>query len=80
MNNGNLMERIIIEPKIIAGKPVIKGTRIPVELILKKLGQNIDVEEILRDFPRLTTEDIKAAILYAEALVEDIEVYPLAAT
>lgn len=80
MNNGNLMERIIIEPKILAGKPVIKGTRIPVELILKKLGQNIDVEEILRDFPRLTTEDIKAAILYAEALVEDIEVYPLAAT
>ena len=69
--------RIVINPKIMVGKPVIKGTRIPVEMILKKLARNIDVKEILTDYPRLTMEDIKAAILYAESLVEDTEVYPL---
>jgi len=58
------------------GKPVIKGTRIPVEIVLKKLVQNIDIKEILRDYPRLTKEDIQAAIMYAESLVEDTEVFP----
>ena len=59
------------------GKPVIKGTRIPVELVLKKLAQNIDANEILENYPRLTKEDIKAAIMYAESLVENSEEYPL---
>ena len=71
-----LLDRITINPKIMVGKPVIKGTRIPVEAILKKLAQNIDVEEILKDFPRITKEDIQAAIMYAESLVEDTEVFP----
>ncbi|MBI5417459.1 DUF433 domain-containing protein, partial [Candidatus Poribacteria bacterium] len=57
-----LLNRVVINPKIMAGKPVIRGTRIPVELILKKLGQNIDFQEILEDFPRLKIEDIKAAL------------------
>ena len=47
------------------------------ELILKKLGQNIDVKEVLEDFPRLKIEDIKAAVMYAESLVENTEVFPL---
>jgi len=73
----NLLNRIVIDPKIMVGKPVIKGTRIPIELILKKLGQKIDTKEILRDYPRLTEDDIKAAILYAESIVENTEVFPL---
>jgi len=72
-----LLNRIVINPKVMTGKPIIKGTRIPVELILKKLGQNINIGEILEDYPRLTEEDIKAAILYAESLVENTEVFPL---
>ena len=76
-SDQQLLTRIIIDPKVMGGKPVIKGTRISVEIILKKLGQKIDTEEILRDFPRLTHNDIRAAILYAESLVEDIEVFPL---
>ncbi len=61
MAEEKLLARITVDPRILVGKPVIRGTRIPVELILKKLGQNIDVAEILQDFPRLTTEDVKAA-------------------
>ena len=76
-NGKNLLNRIVIDPKIMVGKPVIKGTRIPIELILKKLGQKIDTKEILRDYPRLTEDDIKAAILYAESIVENTEVFPL---
>jgi len=72
-----LLDRIVINPKIMVGKPVIKGTRIPVEHILKKLARNIDVEEIFKDYPRLTKEDIQAAIMYAESLVENTEIFPL---
>lgn len=72
-----LLSRVVINPKIMVGKPVIKGTRIPVELILKKLAQDIDVKEILEDYPNLTKEDIKAAIMYAESLVENERVLPI---
>ena len=72
-----LLNRIVVDPKIMVGKPVIKGTRIPVELILKKLAQNIDIKEILKDFPRLKEDDIRAAIMYAESLVANSEEYPL---
>ena len=72
-----LLKRIVINPKIMVGKPVIKGTRITVEVILRKLAQNIDTKEILEDYPRLTKEDIQAAIMYAESLVENTEIFPL---
>ena len=79
MDKDQLLRRIIIDQAVLGGKPIIKGTRVPVEAILKKLGQNIDAGEILRDFPRLTKDDIKAAIWYAESLVEDTDVFPLLA-
>jgi uncharacterized protein (DUF433 family) len=67
--NEELLNRVEINPKIMLGKPVIKGTRIPVEMILRKLGANIAVDEILTDYPRLTREDVQAALVYAaEAL------------
>ena len=72
-----ILDRIVINPKIMVGKPVIKGTRIPVENILRKLAQNIDFEEILKDYPRLTRQDIQAAIMYAESLVENTEIFPV---
>ena len=69
---NRLLERIDIDPKVMFGKPVIRGTRITVEMILKKLSQRISVEDILRDYPRLTEEDIKAAIAFAsESLATD---------
>ncbi len=63
--NKELLNRIEINPSIMLGKPVIKGTRIPVETILEKLAENIDIDEILADYPRLTREDIHAALAYA---------------
>lgn len=63
-------KRIIQDPKILVGKPVVKGTRIPVELVLAKLAYNPDINELLADYPRLTKEDIKACLEYAKVLVE----------
>lgn len=63
-------DRIIQDPEILVGKPVIKGTRIPVELVLGKLAHNPDLDELFADYPRLTIEDVKACLEYARALVE----------
>lgn len=63
------LDRIEVNPKVMLGKPVIKGTRIPVELILRKLSEGATEEELLDAYPRLTREDIRAALAYAaEAL------------
>lgn len=60
-----LHNRITIDPKILFGKPVIKGTRISVELILRKIGEGMTDEQILQHHPHLTVEDIHAAAAYA---------------
>ena len=70
-NTQNYTERIIVDPKILAGKPVIKGTRVPVELVLQYLANDPDIKSILAAFPHLTVEDIKACLSYAQELVEE---------
>ncbi len=60
-------DRIIVDPAILVGKPVVKGTRIPVELVLKHLAQNPDLEDLFAAYPRLTVEDVKACLAYAQA-------------
>ncbi len=63
-------ERIVRDPEVLVGKPVVKGTRIPVELVLAKLAANPDARELFVDYPRLTIDDVKACLAYAEHLVE----------
>jgi uncharacterized protein (DUF433 family) len=58
-------ERIETNPEIMGGKPVIRGTRVPVETILRKLGAGVTPERIVADHPRVTLEDIKAAQAFA---------------
>ena len=67
-------ERIEIRPDVMFGKPVIRGTRVPVELILRKLAAGESPEEILRQHPRLTPEDVRAAQGYAADLIAGEEV------
>jgi uncharacterized protein (DUF433 family) len=61
-------DRIEINPKIMMGKPVVRGTRIPVELILRKLGEGATEQDLLDAYPRLTRADIQAAIGFQAAL------------
>lgn len=67
-------ERIIVDPGILAGKPVVKGTRIPVYLILNLLAHGYDFERIIQAYPVLSKDDIKAAIQYSEAQMRRQEV------
>lgn len=78
MNHEDSLQRITVDPAIMVGKPVIRGTRIPVALILRMLGQGISFEEILCEYPRLERADVEAAIAYAARVVEHEDVYPLA--
>ena len=61
----NLYDRIERKPEVMLGKPVIKETRIPVELIVRKLGEGASLEDLLDGYPNLKKEDIQAALLYA---------------
>lgn len=67
-------ERIDMNPNIMQGKPVIRGTRIPVELVLRKLGAGMTVEEIIADHPRLTADDVRAAQAFAADYLADEEI------
>lgn len=72
-----LLKRIEINPQIMLGKPVIKGTRITVEHILRKLAQNISPYEILSDHPQLALEDIQVALIYAAEALSTEEIFIL---
>ena len=81
MNTTPLYQaRIVRIPGLVGGKPVIKGTRIPVDMILERLTYDLDLKTLFEDYPDLTEEDIeediKACIAYAKELVEDEEAFP----
>ena len=67
-------DRIVSDQKIMLGKPVIKGTRITVELILKKLSEGMTIEEILEAYPHLTREDILAVLSYSADVISREEI------
>ncbi|MBI3516941.1 MAG: DUF433 domain-containing protein [Proteobacteria bacterium] len=66
-------ERIEINPEVMGGKPVIRGTRVPVELVLRKLGAGMATDAILADHPKLTADDIRAAQAFAADYLADEE-------
>lgn len=73
----HLLRRILIDPEVMVGKPVIRGTRIPVELIVRMLAQGVPESEILSEYPRLQPEDIRAALTYAAQLLANEDILPL---
>lgn len=77
MKDEQLLERIAINPKIMVGKPVIRGTRLTVEYILNLLAHGETMEEIIKEYKGLTYEDIQACILFATKSLEDATFMPL---
>ena len=73
----NWQDRITVDPKILVGKPVIKGTRIAVEFILDLVAAGWTQQQILENYPQLTTEDLQAAFHYAAETMKQERVYPL---
>ena len=76
----NWQERIIVDPDILVGKPVIKGTRLAVEFIIDLLAQGWNDDEILRNYPGLTREDIRACLSYASKILRAEKVFPFNAS
>ena len=64
-------ERIELNPDVMGGKPVIRGTRVPVEVVLRKLGAGMTIEEVIADHPRLAADDIRAAQAFAADYLAD---------
>lgn len=80
MTRTKLLNRIAVDPKICHGKPCIRGTRIMVSVILDNLAEGRTPEQIVRDYPPLKIEDVKAAIAYAAELASEEEILPLRAS
>lgn len=74
----NLIDYIEINPKIMMGKPVVKGTRITVELILEKLSAGENMDDLLKAHPRLTRKGIFAALAFAANVLKGEKIYPIA--
>ena len=63
-------DRIVRDPHILVGKPVVKGTEIPVEAVLARLAVSLDVERVVRDYPELTHDDVRAVLSYAHDRIQ----------
>jgi uncharacterized protein (DUF433 family) len=70
-------ERIVLDPKVMVGKPTVKGTRLTVEFIIELLAQGWSEAEILRNYPGLTVQDIRACLAFASQRLQEDREYPL---
>lgn len=77
MKDQDLLERITLNPKVMAGKPIIKGTRLTVEYILNLLAHGATTEEVLKEYQGLKPEDIQACFLFATRSLGDTDFMPL---
>lgn len=74
----NWEERIIVDPHVLVGKPVVKGTRLAVEFLVDLMAQGWSESEILRNYPGLQAEDLRACLAYAAATLREERIYPVA--
>ncbi|RMF27801.1 MAG: DUF433 domain-containing protein [Chloroflexi bacterium] len=79
MDATKLLDRIVVDPQVMVGKPVIRGTRLTVQYILGLLAHGATVEEILREYEGLTQEDIMACLLFAAQALDNTTFAPLTA-
>jgi len=75
MTEKSLLRRIVVDPKIMLGKPVIKGTRLPVEIIVEKVAYGATTNDLKKDYPFLKEDDVRAALLYAAKRIASEEIY-----
>ena len=70
-------ERIILDPHVLAGKPIVKGTRVSVEFVIDLLGRGWSTAQVLDEYDHLTAEDVQACLAYAGEVLKSERVYPL---
>jgi uncharacterized protein (DUF433 family) len=77
MTNEELLQRIAVNPKVMVGKPVIRGTRLTVEFVLNRLGTGTSLDDLLQEYPGLIKEDIQACMLFASQSLASTTFMPL---
>ena len=77
LNVENLLSRITLNPKVMLGKPTIRGMRITVEQILRALASGVSEQELFEEYPELEKKDFQAVFAYATGLVEEEQVFPI---
>jgi uncharacterized protein (DUF433 family) len=77
MSDQELLERIVVNPKVMAGKPVIRGTRLTAEYVLNLLAHGATTDEILEEYEGLTADDVRACILFATKSLGSTDFMPL---
>ena len=77
MDDDRLLKRITLNPKVMVGKPVIKGTRLTVEYVLNLLAHGAAVSEVVEEYQGLTKEDVQACLLFATKSLENTSFMPL---
>ncbi len=80
MSKDNWQERIEMNPEVLAGKPVIKGTRLAVEFVVGLLADGWSEQDLLHNYPALSHDDVLACLKYAQTLLEEMKFYPLLET
>ncbi len=73
-----LLQRVVLDPKVMAGKPIIRGTRVPVETVVRMLSQGMTEQAILAEYPRLEPDDLRAALAFAAQVLGNDDFYPAA--
>ena len=79
MTDNELLARIVVDPKVMVGKPVVRGTRLTVDCVLNLLAHGTTEREILDEYQGLATEDIQACLLFATKCLNNVEFMPLGA-
>ncbi len=79
MTEDELLDRISVNPRVMVGKPVIRGTRLTVEYILELLAHGTAIEDILEEYPGLAKDDIYACLLFASKTLQDASFIPIEA-
>lgn len=77
MNDQTLLERIVLDPKVMTGKPVIKGTRLTVEYVLNLLAHGATAADIVKEYEGIALEDVQACLLFATRSMENTTFMPL---
>ena len=72
-------DRIVMDPGVLTGKPIVKGTRISVELVIDLLARGWSHEQVIEQYDHVTTEDIQACLAYASAMLKSEKVFPISA-
>jgi uncharacterized protein (DUF433 family) len=79
MNDEQLLERIVIDPKVMLGKPLIRGTRLTVEYVIDRLAHGASADELIAEYEGLLTDDVAACLLFAKKSLSETDYLPLLA-